>query len=101
MTQEKIEGMEELQTALDALEEEGAEIVPVPISLMRNALWYYENYFVQRERADLVTGDYNDCVLKAQDLQDEKNKLQTWTVGLGIYSVVSTFITVLSLAIAF
>lgn len=32
--------------------EDGEEMVEVPLSYLQNANWYYENYFIEKARAD-------------------------------------------------
>lgn len=98
-----VEGLEE---ALQSLEEEGAESVPVPISLMRNSLWYYEHYFIEKEsRMDLekqnealqyrlVQSDKDNAELKR-----ELHKTERTLFIVGGYAIAVTFTTVVLLLI--
>lgn len=98
--------IEGLQEALDELEETGADSVPVPIPYMRNALWYYEHYFIIRDLnieyekyiAELET-DFADCAEDVRDLKEDKSNMEKWLMGTGSYGVIATFIIVLIIAL--
>lgn len=88
-----VEGLEE---ALKALEEEGTESVPVPIPLMRNSLWYYEHYFIEKEsRVDLEK--QNEALqyrLRQSDLDNAELKRELHKTERVLYIVGGYAITV-------
>jgi len=97
---------EGLKEALKELEETGTETVPVPIPYMRNALWYYEHYFIIRDLnyeyekyiVELET-DFADCAEDVRDLRQENSSMEKWLMGTGSYGIIATFIIVLIIAI--
>lgn len=98
--------MEGLKEALKELEETGTDTVPVPIPYMRNALWYYEHYFIIRdlnyeyeEYINELGLDYSDCIRNKDDLQKDKNELEKWLIGTGSYGIVTTIIITLLIAL--
>src|SRR6056297_2841857 len=77
-----IEGLKE---ALNELEETGADSVPVPIPYMRNALWYYEHYFIIRDLnyeygryISELKSDFSDCAENVRNLKDDRSNLEKW-----------------------
>lgn len=98
--------IEGLQEALDELEETGADTVPVPIPYMRNALWYYEHYFIirdlnyeYRKYIGELEYDYADCAETNRDLQQQNSSLEKWLMSTGGYGVITTFLLVVLLVI--
>ena len=69
----------------------------VPVELLRKSLWYYDNYFIQRDLAasrgeslDICISDLDLCNRQLGRLDDLERRVTLWrsaTIGLGITTV--------------
>lgn len=88
---------------------DGVPHVNTPVEFLRNALWYHDNYFVQKERADglrMIVDNCNEnygvCIddLEEAEIQNAtlQRKLSIWrgtTFAVGITSLAT--ITIMGL----
>ena len=51
--------------------EEPELTVPIPIDMLRNALWYYDNYWIQKELAETYKAEYE----RVNTLLDEEQEV--------------------------
>ncbi len=92
--------IDSVQEALAALSP--SETVPVPVAVMRNALWYYENYWVEKElrvSTEASRDEWSQRATERLDLLEEITASRnTWrSIGLGagaglLVSTVTIFI---------
>lgn len=77
------------------------EIVEVTVGQMRNALWYYNNYFIvkqmTKEQAEIIAAQRQLTVDAAKTVEDMLNKNEqlqfyknTWWVAVGIAATAIT-----------
>jgi hypothetical protein len=85
---------------------DGVPYVLTPVEFLRNALWYYDNYFIQRDlaatRGDLLTDcqtNYGECVddlsARAGEIATLERKLGTWrgaTISVSVVAVTGILI---------
>lgn len=82
---------------------DGVPSVTIPIEILRNALWYYDNYFIQERRANSYQSLFNQCtdnyIICTDDLAATERtiarkdrQIRIWrgtTIGVSVVSLIT------------
>ena len=64
----------------DSEDPEDDIMVEVPLSFVRNANWYFDNYEIQKERADSFEQHHKDALAFAEEVTQELDKSLSQTL---------------------